>query len=397
MTRALKARIGRSAQALAALAERMRTAPGAGQRTFAASPAITLNGLDAFLGPIENPAVAATAVGLAAAAQSKLKSSEIMAALKKKVGSDRTEYLAPGEVRAAPGELRAFVLGPPRNLDRLCKDKPSSGAGQETYLASPAFEQLMFEVAEGGDPDPPRHSPFSPRHQRFRASQIAQDPCPQDAAADPVIDWFRSRYFETRDQSGRDQTRRRIDADWLGAAGSLAMKLDSDTNNTSLVLAFELPDKTLMLFPGDAQVGNWLSWHDQEYRVEQDSFTATDLLRRVRFYKVGHHGSHNATLDEKGLGLMTHPELVAAIPTDEALGKRQGTKGWEMPNPRVKRALLERTAGRVIRNDRRHDAREWGSDPDTAAYPASPDFFGRLTSKDLYIEYRVFGPPTGEC
>ena len=29
--------------------------------------------------------------------------------------------------------------------------------------------------------------------------------------------------------------------------------------------------------------------------------TATDLLGRTVFYKVGHHGSHNATMNKGGL------------------------------------------------------------------------------------------------
>jgi hypothetical protein len=50
----------------------------------------------------------------------------------------------------------------------------------------------------------------------------------------------------------------------LGLAGRLALQLDSDTNNTSLVLAFELGKSgRVLLFPGDAQVGNWLSWHKE--------------------------------------------------------------------------------------------------------------------------------------
>jgi beta-lactamase superfamily II metal-dependent hydrolase len=42
-----------------------------------------------------------------------------------------------------------------------------------------------------------------------------------------------------------------------------------------------------MLFPGDAQWGTWNAvLRDEEWR---------DLLQRITFYKIGHHGSHNAT------------------------------------------------------------------------------------------------------
>lgn len=66
--------------------------------------------------------------------------------------------------------------------------------------------------------------------------------------------------------------------------------LDSVLNNTSLILLFEVGE-TRMLFPGDAQIENW------SYAL----FTAPDCdeirkrLATARFYKVGHHGSRNAT------------------------------------------------------------------------------------------------------
>ena len=66
---------------------------------------------------------------------------------------------------------------------------------------------------------------------------------------------------------GPDLSWRRIDDNWLSVADNLALQLDSDTNNTSLALAIELsPGGKVLLFPGDAQVGNWLSWHDAKLR-----------------------------------------------------------------------------------------------------------------------------------
>ena len=101
---------------------------------------------------------------------------------------------------------------------------------------------------------------------------------------------------------------RRIDHDWLGVSADLAIQLDKRTNNSSLVLAFEFVDtKRVLLFVGDAQVGNWLSWKDVHGRSGTHTVTARDLLARTVFYKVGHHGSHNATLKQNGLELMTCP------------------------------------------------------------------------------------------
>jgi hypothetical protein len=66
--------------------------------------------------------------------------------------------------------------------------------------------------------------------------------------------------------------------------------LDDQMNNTSVILLFEVESKKL-LFPGDAQIENW------SYALEDapDHETTRALLADVDLYKVGHHGSLNAT------------------------------------------------------------------------------------------------------
>jgi hypothetical protein len=66
--------------------------------------------------------------------------------------------------------------------------------------------------------------------------------------------------------------------------------LDDQMNNTSLIVLFEAGGKKL-LFPGDAQIENW-SWALQD---APDAERTRKLLADVDFYKVGHHGSRNAT------------------------------------------------------------------------------------------------------
>jgi beta-lactamase superfamily II metal-dependent hydrolase len=65
-----------------------------------------------------------------------------------------------------------------------------------------------------------------------------------------------------------------------------AARLESAVNATSLVLLFHLGDAWL-LFTGDAQWGSWNT-------ILRNS-SHTKLLENISFYKVGHHGSHNAT------------------------------------------------------------------------------------------------------
>jgi hypothetical protein len=66
--------------------------------------------------------------------------------------------------------------------------------------------------------------------------------------------------------------------------------LDDAMNNTSVILMFEA-GKQKLLFPGDAQIENW----EYALKVAEDCQDNLKLLRDTTLYKVGHHGSRNAT------------------------------------------------------------------------------------------------------
>jgi hypothetical protein len=155
----------------------------------------------------------------------------------------------------------------------------------------------------------------------------------------------------------------------------LALDLDSDTNNTSLVLAFEF-EKTgeVLLFVGDAQVGNWLSWADVQFAVpgRAKPLPAHDLLNRTVFYKVGHHGSHNATLKAGGLELMNRPGLVAFIPLDRATATAQR---WDMPAGPLFGALAQKTGKRVVVSDAKEALGEEAKAAGVRATAAYVDYF----------------------
>lgn len=70
----------------------------------------------------------------------------------------------------------------------------------------------------------------------------------------------------------------------------IVRQLDQQMNNTSLILLFEVKGRKL-LFPGDAQLENW------SYAVTEapNKKKVCEMLSDVDFYKVGHHGSLNAT------------------------------------------------------------------------------------------------------
>ena len=214
-------------------------------------------------------------------------------------------YCETGEIidniKGLPG-IRIYVLGPPKGR-LLNKAAPSAGIKKEVYFGDNTLAGFVDGVlATGGD-----HEDMGKPFDNVLALAV-------DAPVkDPNIT---GSYFKP------EEAWRTIDDDWLDMAGALAMQMDNDTNNTSLVLAFQFMDTgKVLLFPGDAQVGNWMSWHDHQWEVKNDgektTVDATSLLNNTVFYKVGHHCSHNATMKEKGLELMTSDELVAFIPEKE--------------------------------------------------------------------------------
>jgi beta-lactamase superfamily II metal-dependent hydrolase len=78
-----------------------------------------------------------------------------------------------------------------------------------------------------------------------------------------------------------------------------AKTLDSFLNNQSLVVLFTFKGKKL-LFAGDAQGGNWEYWMFGGTPTKTPSLDklepeSKEILESLVFYKVGHHGSTNAT------------------------------------------------------------------------------------------------------
>ena len=66
--------------------------------------------------------------------------------------------------------------------------------------------------------------------------------------------------------------------------------LDKAMNNISVIPLFEIAGRAF-LFPGDAQIENWL----YALKHARDRVKKLAIRCRVELYKVGHHGSRNAT------------------------------------------------------------------------------------------------------
>lgn len=305
-----------------------------------------------FLG-IDTPGLG-SADALRAAAKKTLGTRGALDYLRKRGGRTGTKltYQEPGTHFLLPGteDVRVFVLGPPRNERFIRKDAPSKSE-PETYeamaLSGRASLAAAFQREEGGFAE--QGAPFESFH---RVSL-------QDARSGPSSEFFRKHYgFEPGDVG---EEWRRIDGEWLSTAEQLSLALDSDTNNTSLVLAFELgAGGPVLLFAADAQVGNWLSWQELEFNVgsgpARRRVTADDLLERTVLYKVGHHGSHNATLREHGLEKMKSRELRALIPVSIKMAQK---KKWRMPFPSLLTRLEQKCRERVVQSDNPPVGKRW--------------------------------------
>lgn len=301
-----------------------------------------------------------------------------LAFLKKKC--EPTILVTGGKPYSIPGVsgVRVYVLGPPMDADAVKKTSPFKNEGYG--LGGTAFG-LADAFLAAFDPQDELGQPFAKGMRQpingLKARWTAAKGVKENSASEPVVkggpDWYADPGNEWRN----------IDDAWLGVGERLALQLDSATNNTSLVLAFELEDSgDVLLFVGDAQAGNWRSWDDYEWVVkdkdgDKTKVTASDLLQRTIFYKVGHHGSHNATLREKGLERMVSRRLAAVIPVDMRVAHE--VKGWEhMPLPAIQTRLKEKCAV-IFQSD--SEPEEIRKVPKTSWANSSESFEVRMKSK----------------
>jgi beta-lactamase superfamily II metal-dependent hydrolase len=151
---------------------------------------------------------------------------------------------------ALPG-IKVYVIGPARDAEVIRDMDPPSG---KSYLRLSARAAGPEAVAAS--------APFDPSFVRQTSETLAS--------------------LDVKDEQTIQSA---------GSFGDLAVAvaLDKAVNGTSLMLLLEVAG-TFLLFPGDAQWGTWeAALTDPEWR---------SLLGRVSFYKIGHHGSHNATPKE---------------------------------------------------------------------------------------------------
>ena len=197
------------------------------------------------------------------------------------------------KVAGIPG-LRARILGPPRDEDFLKKMDPPKA---ERYV----------RAADGGTEVPANAvSPFGPDALRDAGDK------------GPVLE-----------DADKKELRAAAEADFE----ALAFKLDDALNNSSIAALLTYRGECL-LFPGDAQWGNWKYWIEQE--------GGDEMLSSLRFYKVSHHGSENATPKSALEGM---PDGLSAMCSTQS-------KPWpSIPYGKLWSRIEKKTGHHAVRSD----------------------------------------------
>ena len=257
-------------------------------------------------------------------------------------GGENVNYLEPGDTQTIKDfGVKVRILGPSRKMKMLGGTGPEETGPSHGFKISQASSFMAAALKAAGAGSSTLSQIGWSQDDIDQAERLSMPfdssfGLPLDAVRDGIMhqsktedayhDFYKDVYgLENMPPSNKEELLgvdwRRIDIDWLMAGGSLALQQVSNINNTSLVMAIELPDGKVLLFVGDAEEDNWELWDDEIPDLE-------GLLANTVLYKVGHHGSHNAT-DKALVKKMTNRDLVALIPVDKERSDKN--KGWVFP------------------------------------------------------------------
>lgn len=302
---------------------------------------------------------------------------EAMDYIRQRAAKGNVEYLYPGKITTVPklSEIKALVLGPPEDAAKMKRmHSKKEGVmyldGMSATAATSLVNALIDAEAESSNPE----KAFEEKYVYTKRDSNAADEI-TNLYEKPGEEW------------------RKINDDWLYSADTLALHIGNYTNNTSLALAFYLSSGEVLLFPGDAQLGNWEGWLEHTFRLKDENtgkvndLRAEDWLKRTIFYKASHHGSHNGTLKDAGLELMDSEKLVIMLPVDKRDPK---TSQYGFPYKKLETRIVEKAKSRVIRLDDQKDGflKQRPSELSVAEYKRFMKSV-RFDESELYIEYQL--------
>jgi beta-lactamase superfamily II metal-dependent hydrolase len=239
--------------------------------------------------------------------------------------------------------LTAQILGPPHDLTLVAQ---MSGKNEE-YLAAN---------------DPAVSAPIEPFDRVFRIK-----------GANYLGDAFHHYGRKDVEKAVND-----VQPDMLAAK---AKQVDNTLNNQSLVVLFTFNKKHL-LFAGDAQWGNWENFlYGGKIGTGRTTLTDTSksILASLDFYKVGHHGSTNAT-PKDALNAMREGCVAMVSTQPGCYGK--ASSGTEVPRLPLLAAIEKKTDNQLARSDQ-IKVGDVKPSPDLDA-PGKP-----FSAGDCYIDYNL--------
>jgi len=307
---------------------------------------------------------------------------EIMDGLR---GWGQPVYLEPDDVQElADLGVKIYILGPSRKLSQFGRQAKDSAGGGSTLKLNASTAFLAAAVKNAGlilpetDDSGLSNSDIDEIYRLSLPFDEARSIDLKDAPSNEDYGSFYKTYYGDGGVEEQGKEWRRIDKDWLQMAENFALQQVSNVNNTSLVMAIELTENgKVLLFPADAQEESWETWENKHVNLD-------DFYKRTVFYKVGHHGSVNATLLNGGLDKMTNQDLVAMIPVDKVRAKKNE---WNFPEENLMKALTVRTKGRIILNCEK-DCQS--CDPSYDELKFGNIKINRDPSKDkLWVEYTI--------
>ena len=268
--------------------------------------------------------------GLAASGTPKPTMVELLKGFNVIKANTEVEFLEPGDIRsnlAGAKGIRFYVLGPPKSIQALNLVHSDDGNFEQRENPSTGFA-FISALAAANSSGSTSQLPFEAEYEK-----------PDEKETKKM-----KNYYDT----GGDW--RKIDHDWLYSAGSLGLRYERSINNTSLALAIQFEDtEKILLFPGDAELGNWESWHNGlDWSVKiNGQFVKKKIdyfLNKTAFYKVGHHVSQNGTAKGKGVEMMTSPDLTVMATLDF----RKIKTNWRntMPNDLLTAELIKKAEGK---------------------------------------------------
>ena len=256
------------------------------------------------------------------------------------------EFFSPGDlVKNLPGAegIRFFILGPPRDTELLSETE----GGEENFekREEKSTRDFAFSLALTGSKTDPERLPFEHLYEWVvTPPQASRNVTGLAAATGKTPSSLKEEYQKKPWQQ--------IDHDWLLSAGSMALRYEGSINNTSLAMAIQFEEsERVLLFPGDAEWGNWKSWHEGlTWRIRSGGSTKTVnaeyLLNNTVFYKIGHHFSQNGSATRLGVEMMIHEDMAAMAP----LNFTKIHTGWlnTMPNDLLGATLLAKAKGKLF-------------------------------------------------